>query len=135
MFHILCLTHTSLHSLKDFAAYTLGHCYEHGILGFKYNEKKSKKWYSLVETKPTNAHGLFAEFMIEAKRIPETVDANNIDETVCSSLLSPSVNSSSIDEPMMCKSCSKTTINSGGSNNLSTLCQSCKVIGSMKEQL
>lgn len=116
----------------DFAAYTLGCFYEHGILGFKCNEKKSKKWYSLVETKPLNAYDLFVEFMNETKMIPKTVEAN-IDETVCSSLLSPSVKSSSIDEQIICKSCSKAIINVNSSCQ-STLCQTCKVIGSVKGQ-
>jgi len=129
MYHI-CTTYSSLHTQIDFAAYTLGRCYEHGILGFKYNEKKSKKWYSLVETKPPNAYDLFVEFMIVAETIPETVEAN-VDETICSSLLPRSMNSCLVDE-RICKSCSKTIVNISGSSNLSTLCQSCKVIGSVK---
>ena len=114
----------------DFAAHTLGCCYEHGILGFKCNEKNSKKWYNMVHIKPPNAHGLFAEFMIDAETIPETVEAN-VDETICSSLLSPSVNSSSIDGQVICTSCSETITSVSGSCQ-SKLCQSCKVIGSVK---
>jgi len=124
-------TYSPIHYLIDFAAYTLGHCYEHGILGFKYNEKKSKKWYSLVVTKSPNAYDLFVEFMNENKTpdVPKTVDTTCVDEEeVCSSLLSPSVNS---DELTICKSCSKTIIKSNDSYQ-SKLCQSCKVIGSVK---
>jgi len=68
--------------------------------------------------------------MIVAETTPETVEAN-VDVTVCNSLFSPSVKSSSIDGQMICTSCSETITSVSGSCQ-SKLCQSCKVIGSVK---